>query len=177
MSSGSDFESDDPLERAGQSILRRLQQAADAADQNSQQAVEMAQKLSQQLHANRSVAPLFTGRRRCTPTANGEHVDCTALTAAHRTLPFGTQVKVCHHGCVTVQINDRGPFVRGRDIDLTPAAARAIGLEDLGRAGTLTIGIAATDFNSVCSRGSPRSTVPRRARRQARVCSRIWCAP
>jgi rare lipoprotein A (peptidoglycan hydrolase) len=167
MSSGSDFESDDPLERAGQSILRRLQQAADAADQNSQQAVEMAQKLSQQLHANRSVAPLFTGRRRGTPTANGEHVDCTALTAAHRTLPC----------CVTVRINDRGPFVRGRDIDLTPAAARAIGLEDLGRAGTLTIGIAATDFNSVCSRGSPRSTVPRRAGRQARVCSRIWCAP
>jgi rare lipoprotein A len=68
-----------------------------------------------------------------TPTANGEHVDCTALTAAHRTLPFGTQVKVCHHGCVIVRINDRGPFVRGRDIDLTPAAARAIGLTDLGQ--------------------------------------------
>jgi rare lipoprotein A len=68
-----------------------------------------------------------------TPTANGEHVDCTALTAAHRTLPFGTQVKVCHHGCVIVRINDRGPFVRGRDIDLSPAAARAIGLTDLGQ--------------------------------------------
>jgi rare lipoprotein A len=68
-----------------------------------------------------------------TPTANGEHVDCKALTAAHRTLPFGTQVKVCHHGCVIVRINDRGPFVRGRDIDLSPAAARAIGLTDLGQ--------------------------------------------
>jgi rare lipoprotein A len=42
-------------------------------------------------------------------------------------------VKVCHHGCVVVRINDRGPFVRGRQIDLTPAAARAIGLDDLGQ--------------------------------------------
>ena len=67
-----------------------------------------------------------------TPTANGEHVDCAALTAAHRTLPFGTQVKVCHHSCVIVRINDRGPFVAGRHIDLTPAAARAIGLNQTG---------------------------------------------
>jgi hypothetical protein len=51
MSSGGNFESGDPLERAGQSILRRLQQVADAADQNSRQAVERAQKLLQQLHA------------------------------------------------------------------------------------------------------------------------------
>jgi rare lipoprotein A len=53
------------------------------------------------------------------------------MTAAHRTLPFGTQVTVCHHGCV-VRINDRGPFVRGRHIDFTPAAARAIGLNQTG---------------------------------------------
>jgi rare lipoprotein A len=90
------------------------------------------------LNANRGnaeVASLYGGvDGHCgTATANGEHVDCTAFTAAHRTLPFGTQVKICHRGCVIVRINDRGPFVRGRDIDLTPAAARAIGLEDLGR--------------------------------------------
>src|SRR5215472_4993223 len=54
-------------------------------------------------------------------TANGERVDCSAMTAAHRRLPFGTQVRVCHTRCVTVRINDRGPWVRGRDIDLTPA--------------------------------------------------------
>jgi rare lipoprotein A len=65
-------------------------------------------------------------------TANGEHVNCAALTAAHRTLPFGAEVKVCHNGCVVVRINDRGPFVSGRHIDLTPAAARAIGLDDIG---------------------------------------------
>ena len=66
-------------------------------------------------------------------TANGERVNCAAMTAAHRTLPFGSEVKVCHHGCVVVRINDRGPFVRGRHIDLTPAAARAIGLDELGQ--------------------------------------------
>ena len=65
-------------------------------------------------------------------TANGERVNCSAMTAAHRRLPFGTRVRVCHSGCVTVRINDRGPWVRGRDIDLSPAAARAIGLDGTG---------------------------------------------
>jgi rare lipoprotein A len=65
-------------------------------------------------------------------TANGERLNCAAMTAAHRRLPFGTRVRVCHKGCVTVRINDRGPWVRGRDIDLSPAAAHAIGLNDTG---------------------------------------------
>jgi rare lipoprotein A len=65
-------------------------------------------------------------------TANGERVNCSAMTAAHRRLPFGARVRVCHKGCVTVRINDRGPWVRGRDIDLSPAAARAIGLDGTG---------------------------------------------
>ena len=65
-------------------------------------------------------------------TANGERLNCGAMTAAHRTLPFGTLVRICHNGCVTVRINDRGPFVHGRHIDLSPAAARAIGLSQTG---------------------------------------------
>ena len=65
-------------------------------------------------------------------TANGERLDCSAMTAAHRKLPFGTRVRVCHNGCVIVRINDRGPWVRGRHIDLSPAAARAIGLYQTG---------------------------------------------
>jgi len=65
-------------------------------------------------------------------TANGERVNCAGMTAAHRRLPFGTRVRVCRKGCVIVRINDRGPFVRGRDIDLSPAAARAIGLDGVG---------------------------------------------
>jgi rare lipoprotein A len=66
-------------------------------------------------------------------TASGERLNCAAMTAANRTLPFGTLVRVCHARCVTVRINDRGPWVRGRDIDLSPAAARAIGLYTTGR--------------------------------------------
>jgi rare lipoprotein A len=66
-------------------------------------------------------------------TANGERLNCAAMTAAHRRLPFGARVRVCHSGCVIVRINDRGPFVRGRDIDLSPAAAQAIGLGSIGR--------------------------------------------
>jgi len=73
-------------------------------------------------------------------TANGERLNCSAMTAAHRTLPFGTRVRVCHSGCVTVRINDRGPWVRGRHIDLSPAAARAIGLSQTGPV-TMAIGL------------------------------------
>ena len=65
-------------------------------------------------------------------TATGARVNCSAMTAAHRRLPFGARVRVCRSGCVTVRINDRGPWVRGRDIDLSPAAARAIGLDGTG---------------------------------------------
>jgi rare lipoprotein A len=60
------------------------------------------------------------------------------MTAAHRTLAFGTRVRVCHSGCVLMRINDRGPWVRGRHIDLSPAAARAIGLSQTGRV-TMTV--------------------------------------
>ncbi len=57
-----------------------------------------------------------------------------AMTAAHRSLPFGTQVTVVNHRngrTAVVRINDRGPFVRGRVIDLSPAAARALGVDGL----------------------------------------------
>lgn len=61
-------------------------------------------------------------------TASGERFNPNALTAAHRTLPFGTKVKVTYKGkSVIVRINDRGPFIRGRSIDLSRAAARKIG--------------------------------------------------
>jgi rare lipoprotein A len=84
--------------------------------------------------ANAEVASVYGGLDGLcgSRTANGERVDCSAMTAAHRTLPFGSRVTVCHHGCVVVRINDRGPFVPGRHIDLTPAAARAIGLIEVG---------------------------------------------
>jgi rare lipoprotein A len=67
-------------------------------------------------------------------TASGERMNPSAMTAAHRTLPFGSQVRVTNKRngrSVTVRINDRGPFVRGRVIDLSPAAARALGFAGL----------------------------------------------
>lgn len=69
----------------------------------------------------------FHGRR----TASGEPFDKNALTAAHKTLPFGTRVRVrsLRNGReVVVRINDRGPFTRGRVIDLSQAAMKALGL-------------------------------------------------
>ncbi|MGA3308681.1 MAG: septal ring lytic transglycosylase RlpA family protein [Xanthobacteraceae bacterium] len=66
-------------------------------------------------------------------TASGELFNPNAMTAAHRTLPFGTQVRVCHAGrCVVVRINDRGPFIRGRDIDLSHRAAQLMGIDGVG---------------------------------------------
>ena len=67
-------------------------------------------------------------------TASGERANPRALTAAHRTLPFGTTVKVTNNKngrSVVVRINDRGPFKRGRIIDLTPAAAQSLGFDGL----------------------------------------------
>jgi rare lipoprotein A len=67
-------------------------------------------------------------------TASGEHASPGELTAAHRTLPFGTLVRVTDEAngrSVVVRINDRGPFVHGRVIDLTPAAAHALGFSGL----------------------------------------------
>jgi rare lipoprotein A len=69
-----------------------------------------------------------------TGTASGQKLNPGALTAAHKTLPFGTKVRVINHKngkSVVVTINDRGPFVRGRIIDLTPAGAQALGFSGL----------------------------------------------
>lgn len=67
----------------------------------------------------------FCGKK----TASGERFNCGAFTAAHKTLPFGTKVKVTYKGrSIVVRINDRGPFVAGRVIDLSPAAHSALGM-------------------------------------------------
>jgi rare lipoprotein A len=74
-------------------------------------------------------------------TASGGRLNPHALTAAHRSLPFGTKVRVTNQKTgrsVLVTINDRGPFIRGRIIDLTPAGARAIGFSGLAK---VTLGI------------------------------------
>ena len=75
--------------------------------------------------------PGFHGRL----TANGERFDMNELTAAHKTLPFGTRVLVHNPRTgkeVVVRINDRGPFIKGRVIDLSKAAAKALGMKGRG---------------------------------------------
>jgi rare lipoprotein A len=76
----------------------------------------------------------YYGNESGSRTASGARFNQNAMTAAHRTLPFGTQLRVSHGGrSVVVTINDRGPFVRGRVLDLSKGAARAIGLGGVGR--------------------------------------------
>jgi rare lipoprotein A len=95
--------------------------------------------------ANASVAPSsgsgrsftgmasFYGNESGSQTASGQRFNQNAMTAAHRSLPFGTKLRVTHGGqSVIVTINDRGPFVRGRVLDLSTGAARAIGITGVG---------------------------------------------
>ena len=65
-------------------------------------------------------------------TANGERYDMYGISAAHKTLPFGTKLRVCYDGCVDVSINDRGPYIGARELDLSYGAAKAIGLIEPG---------------------------------------------
>src|ERR1700682_744647 len=91
--------------------------------------------------ANASIAPSsgsgrsfsglasFYGNESGSKTASGQRFNQNAMTAAHRSLPFGTKLRVTHGSqSVVVTINDRGPFIRGRVLDLSTAAARAVGL-------------------------------------------------
>ncbi len=75
----------------------------------------------------------YYGNESGSRTASGQRFNQNAMTAAHRTLPFGTRLKVTHAGrSVVVTVNDRGPFIRGRVLDLSTGAARAVGLTGRG---------------------------------------------
>lgn len=90
-------------------------------------------------------ADRFIGRT----TASGDRYDPDAMTAAHRTLPFGARVRVTRLSTgrsVVVRINDRGPFVRGRIIDLSHAAARKL---DMIREGVVTVSIEVLNTSSL----------------------------
>ena len=70
----------------------------------------------------------YQGRR----TANGEHLNTNAMTCAHRRHPFGSMLRVtAGEKSITCRVTDRGPFARGRVIDLTPVAAHALGFSGL----------------------------------------------
>jgi rare lipoprotein A len=75
----------------------------------------------------------FYGNESGSKTASGQRFNQDAMTAAHRTLPFGTKLRVTHGDrSVVVTINDRGPFIKGRVLDLSTGAARAVGLTSSG---------------------------------------------
>jgi rare lipoprotein A len=97
------------------------------------------------LNANASITPSsgtgrsfsgmasYYGNESGSRTASGQRFNQNAMTAAHRSLPFGTKLRVTHGGrSVVVTVNDRGPFIRGRVLDLSTAAARAVGLTSAG---------------------------------------------
>ena len=65
-------------------------------------------------------------------TASGSRYNQNGLTAAHKTLPFGTRLKVCFKRCAVVTVNDRGPYIYNRNLDLSKGAADAIGLTASG---------------------------------------------
>ncbi len=90
-----------------------------------------------------SIASWYNLRKK--PMANGKRMKPTDLIAAHRTLPFGSKVRVVSlrtHKSVIVTIADRGPFVKGRKLDLSKRAAKAIGIDGIGRVRYETIKLA-----------------------------------
>jgi rare lipoprotein A len=102
--------------------------------------VSFAAEAAERRHAQSGIASFYShaGRK----TANGERANPRGMTAAHRSLPFGTRVKVTNKRngrSVVVRINDRGPFIRGRVIDVTPAGARALGFSGLAPVGLTVI--------------------------------------
>jgi rare lipoprotein A len=91
-------------------------------------------------YLERGTASWYGERFQGLETASGEIFDLNQLTAAHRELPFGAEVRVIHlmtGASVSVVINDRGPCIDGRDIDLSEAAARVLGIIEEGLAPVL----------------------------------------
>ena len=104
-----------------------LQLACSAPKQEKPPALALVADAKPQGKAQHGIASIYVDRR----TASGERFSKHALTAAHKHLPLGSRVRVTNlktDKSVIVRINDRGPYIRGRIIDLTPAAASKIGL-------------------------------------------------
>lgn len=88
-------------------------------------------------HVEEGVASWYGSSHHGKPTASGERFDMNAMTAAHRRLPLGTTVKVTNlrnSREATLRINDRGPYVRGRVLDVSHKGAQVLGFTDAGTA-------------------------------------------
>jgi rare lipoprotein A len=132
------------LSSHGQHALKQKQttrfKSRQAAHKKSHGRLALHGRPSQRQAAMRGLASLYSED---TETASGERFDKHKLCAAHPTLPFGTRLRVTNIGngrSVIVRVNDRGPFVRGRVVDVTSAAAEVLGMVDQGVV-TVTIDI------------------------------------
>ena len=91
-------------------------------------------------HSFSGVASMY-GNESGSKTASGQRFNENAMTCAHRSLPFGTKLRVTHGGrSIIVTVNDRGPFVRGRVLDLSTGAAHALGISGLGQVTAEVVG-------------------------------------
>ena len=122
----------------GQAVLQRRasvaqhRRAAEASGKHASLIARPAAKPEASTDGSVGIASFY---RYDTKTASGEPFDPRQLTAAHRTLPFGTRLRVTNVATgqsVTVRINDRGPFIAGRVVDVSHSAAEALGMVDRG---------------------------------------------
>jgi rare lipoprotein A len=119
--------------------------------------------------------PGFEGR----PTASGERYDPRQLTAAHKTLPLGTRLRVCRAGrCVVVRVNDRGPYVGKRFIDLSHRAASQVGITGPGVGNVTATVVQERERRAAAAvRRAARRTPPRVTRAAPRAAVRVVPAP
>ena len=123
--------------RAFSAMLLPLLLTASAAAQEVQIVEESIAEIVPETEIDGGVASYYGNELAGNRTASGERFDPGQLTAAHRTLPFGSMVRVTNMATgdsVVVRINDRGPFAHGRVIDVSHAAAREIGMHRSGTA-------------------------------------------
>ena len=120
------------LHRHHQHVAHHVSKASKGASESSWRDANAATPASGTGHSFAGVAS-FYGNESGSQTASGQRFNENSLTCAHRSLPFGTKLRVTHGGrSVVVTVNDRGPFVKGRVLDLSTAAARAVGLTASG---------------------------------------------
>jgi rare lipoprotein A len=123
--------------RAFSAVLIPLLLTVSAAAQEAQTTDEPTAEVEQATEIDGGMASYYSDELAGNRTASGERFDPDELTAAHRSLPFGSLVRVtnvANGDSVVVRINDRGPFSRGRVIDISHAAARQIGMHRSGTA-------------------------------------------
>jgi len=118
--------------KSGHHRSHHLRHLSTEPDTRSDAAFRNANAMALSGHSFSGIAS-FYGNESGSQTASGERFNENAMTCAHRSLPFGTKLRVTHGGrSVVVKVNDRGPFVRGRVLDLSTAAARALGIDGIG---------------------------------------------